>query len=125
MQYLIDTHILLWWLAGDERLSAPAQEIIGKSDHIIYVSSASLWEISIKKSLGKLQLNYDLEKVLKENDFTILSITQNHACSIEALPPHHRDPFDRMLITQAMCEKIQLITHDKELAVYGAHVMIV
>ncbi len=125
MNFLIDTHVLLWWLADDLALSVKARNLISDGNHLIFVSSASVWEIIVKKSIGKLKAPDDIEKVLKENSFKELSITLQHVLMIENLPYHHRDLFDRMLIAQAKCDKLTLITADKKLALYDViHIMV-
>ena len=122
MNILLDTHIILWWLANDSHLSNASREIIANTKNSIYVSAASAWEISIKKSLGKLDAPDDFEITLLSNGFLPLPITISHAQLAGFLPKHHEDPFDRMLIAQSKIEKFTLLTHDKHLALYEAKI---
>jgi PIN domain nuclease of toxin-antitoxin system len=110
--FLIDTHIILWWLDNPKKLSAQAREIIENARHTIYLSSASIWEIAIKSSIGRLRIPENLLKVLDEEDVKILSVSGAHAMSITSLPSIHSDPFDRMLVAQALHEDLQIITRD-------------
>ncbi|BFM40790.1 type II toxin-antitoxin system VapC family toxin [Synechocystis sp. LKSZ1] len=112
MKFLLDTHILLWWLGDDGRLSAETRSIITNPENFIFVSAATVWEMSIKKSLGKLSFPDGLLTILKENQFQLLSITVEHSLRIAHLPEHHKDPFDRMLIAQAQTEGLILISQD-------------
>ena len=121
MNLLIDTHILLWWLADHPALSIEARSLISNAKNLIFVSTASVWEIIIKKSIGKLKAPDDIEKVLQENNFKELSMTLEHVLMIGNLPNHHHDPFDRMLIAQAKCNRLTLITADAKLALYDVH----
>lgn len=118
MNILCDTHILIWAMIDSKKLTKEARSII-ENAHLIYLSSASLWEISIKVALGKMEL--DLTEVisfLEEMNIRPLPITWKHSIQVEHLPFHHHDPFDRMLIAQAMMESLVLLTHDKQLASY-------
>ncbi len=119
MRLLLDTHALLWWLADDPTLSRAARGAIAARDSRIYVSAASAWEISIKRALGKLEAPADLEDQLEVNGFEPLSITIGHASAAGALPPHHDDPFDRMLVAQAKAEELVVVTRDVRFAPYG------
>jgi len=116
-RFLIDTHVLLWWLFDDLRLSDRARGIIQAPDHKILVSSASGWEIATKYRLGKLQMAEeavrDLPALLRRSNMEVLPITLEHALDAGALPGPHRDPFDRMLIAQARREAIPLVTCDR------------
>ena len=116
MSYLIDTHILLWWLFNDPKLAPDCREIIREPNHKILVSSASAWEISTKYRLGKLpeakQLLGAYQQILHQARFIELSITTTHALRAGSLPIKHRDPFDRMLMAQAELESIPIITYD-------------
>ena len=118
-ELLVDTHILLWWLANDTRLSQNIMALIGDPENVIYVSAASIWEAAIKRKLGKLSFeDAALFEVLLNGDWQVLSMTIQHALIAANLPPHHHDPFDRMLIAQALHEDLTLITHDKMLKFY-------
>ncbi len=111
---IIDTHVLLWLLSDSEELSSNAKREL-KSGNKIYVSVASLWEIAIKKSIGKLRLAYSIGDIVEKCEkykIDILSIKPSHLDYIEKLPPVHNDPFDRLIISQALTEKMSLITRD-------------
>lgn len=112
MSYLLDTHILLWWLSDDSKLSAKARQLIENPKNTFFVSSASAWEIAIKKALGKLEAPNDLETALAANNFIPLNISVSHALTVGKLPQHHLDPFDRMLVPQAKLEGLTILTHD-------------
>jgi PIN domain nuclease of toxin-antitoxin system len=116
VKFLLDTHALLWFLLNDSQLSGNAKSIISDSGNDILVSPASYWEIAIKISLGKYVLGQPfadfIEQELTENEFSILPITIKHAEAICDLPFHHRDPFDRLLIAQAMVENIPVLSND-------------
>jgi PIN domain nuclease of toxin-antitoxin system len=110
--YLIDTHILLWWLSHDKMLSKKMIELIQNPDNTIFVSSGSIWEIVIKKSLGKLKAPSNLMETLRMNDLKALPITLDHVLQVEHLPTIHHDPFDRILIAQCMVENLTMVTTD-------------
>ena len=114
MRLLLDTHILIWWLADDRRLAKSARAIIANPDNDVLVSAASLWEISIKAALGRLEVELDdLEQNIADNGFRSLPINFRHGLTAGRLPPIHRDPFDRMLVAQASVEELRVISHDK------------
>ena len=113
MRLLLDTHTLLWWTTDDKRLQVPERDAIADEDSIVWVSAASLWEISIKASLGRLELDsVNLARELERNNFFELPILWRHAESAGSLPRHHDDPFDRMLIAQAQTEQLVLVSYD-------------
>lgn len=119
MNILLDTHIYLWWLEDSTQLSKKARHFINEAK-CTYISAASIWEIAIKIGTGKLQ--GDLNKIISsinKNNFIELPIRFSHISSLVELPDIHRDPFDRMLIAQAISEPLKLITADKTLAVYS------
>ena len=118
MRLLLDTHIFLWWLTDDPALSAKAREVIGNGNNVIYISAASVWEISVKKSLGKLEAPENIETIVEQERFQKLSITLSHGEAAGQLPTYHRDPFDRMLIAQARCEELILVTVDQDIPKY-------
>lgn len=118
MRLLLDTHVLLWWLAGDPTLAADATSAIADPETVVYVSAASAWEIAIKQALGKLDAPGDLEQQIEANRFASLPITIGHAYSAGALPRHHDDPFDRMLVAQALAEGLTIVTRDPRVGVY-------
>ncbi len=119
MRLLLDTHVLLWWLANDPALLASARTAIAAADTDVFVSAASAWEMSIKTALGKLDAPADLEHQLDLNRFEPLSITVAHAYAAGALPRHHDDPFDRLLVAQAQAEDLVVVTRDRRFDLYG------
>lgn len=118
MSFLLDTHILLWFLENDSKLSGQVREIITNPENLIVVSAISAWEISIKQSLGKLIAPGNLEEALCFSRFQVLSMTLAHGIKVADLPLHHKDPFDRMLIAQALVEGLTIITVDKKFKFY-------
>ncbi|HNF67343.1 type II toxin-antitoxin system VapC family toxin [Plasticicumulans sp.] len=123
MKVLLDTHIVLWSLAVPERLSTAARNTIESAEEI-YVSSVSIWEISIKSGLGKLDVDVDeLLGWLVSLKIVSLPVTWSHARALRELPLHHRDPFDRMLIAQAVTEPLHLLTADVQLKPYSSLVL--
>lgn len=122
--YIIDTHILLWWLEDPAQLSEEAQAIIGNPDNIIWVSVASIWEISIKVKLGKLEIPDNLLEMIKENNFRVLEIKAEHAQRSGQLPDHHKDPFDHLLMAQALEEGLTLISRDAKFTNYDVPLII-
>ena len=125
MTLLLDTHFLLWIANGDQRLTPKAKKIISAAD-AVYMSAASLWEISIKVSVGKLAVDVNaLTESLLNAGLMELPVSIEHAKALKALPPVHRDPFDRMLVAQAMTEPMHLLTTDTALASYGPSVKLV
>lgn len=119
MRLLLDTHVVLWWLAADPTLDSAARAAIAAPRADVLVSAASAWEISIKRALGKLDAPDDLAEQMTAHRFEALSITLAHAMAAGALPPHHDDPFDRMLVAQAKAEALTVVTRDPRFAVYG------
>ena len=122
MRALLDTHTFLWWISDSGRLSKRAYEFIEKPSNTIYFSSVSCWEISIKSTLGSIQFPKKMESFIAEqisiNSFEPLSLNISHAVNIRVLPQHHKDPFDRMLISQSQIEDMPLITGDKLISKY-------
>lgn len=120
MRLLLDTHVFLWWLADDHKLSKNGRAIIASPDNDVLVSSASLWEISIKAVLGRLEIELDdLEDTIARNGFRSLPISFRHALTAGRLPAIHRDPFDRMLVAQASAEELRVVSHDRVFERYG------
>jgi PIN domain nuclease of toxin-antitoxin system len=119
MTLLLDTHAFLWWLDDPQLLSKAARKAIGDGKNTVYVSAAVAWEIAIKRALGKLDAPADLEGALTANRFLPLPITIAHALGVEALPLHHRDPFDRLLIAQARHEGFKFVSRDPHVPLYG------
>lgn len=118
MKVLLDTHVLLWALADDARLSARHRDLISEETEI-FVSAATVWEIAIKRALGKLKAPANIAQTIAALGCHPLSITWRHAEEAGALPPHHADPFDRLLIAQSMIEDMPLATQDAKIAVYA------
>jgi PIN domain nuclease of toxin-antitoxin system len=118
MNAILDTHILLWWLDNPTLIKDNARSVISERSNNIFISSITIWEIVIKKSLGKLKIPNNLAEVIKNNRFLYLPIKPEHAFALEDLPDYHRDPFDRMLIVQSICERFTLITRDKQILHY-------
>lgn len=124
----MDTHIALWALADDRRLSAAARDLIGNPDNAVYVSAASVWEIAIKRALGRSGIPFSAEDAsgyIPRAGYQWLTVRPEHAAAVEKLPKLHGDPFDRMLIAQALIEPMHLITHDRVLARYPGTVTLV
>jgi PIN domain nuclease of toxin-antitoxin system len=127
MKILLDTHAWLWLLAAPERLSAEAQARVLAGTTVLYLSAASSWEIAIKQALGRLDVGGDPEHVIPElmqrSDVVALDVTHQHTLRAGALPLHHRDPFDRLLIAQAEIEKLPIMTADPVFAEYEVDVV--
>ena len=119
---LVDTHALLWWLADDAALSRTAREAIADPINELLASATSVWEIAIKRALGKLTAPDDLPDRILEGGFEWLDVSARHAWQVGALPPHHRDPFDRLLIAQALVEGLPIVTADARFGAYGVDV---
>lgn len=121
MKLLLDTHLLLWAAGSPERLSPPARALLEDPENELFFSAASLWEIAIKRGLGRDDFKVDarvLRRGLLDNGYSELPIASEHAVAIDTLPPIHKDPFDRILVTQAMVEGITLLTADGLVAQY-------
>lgn len=121
MKLLVDTQLLLWAAGRPERLSQAARKQLNNPSNELLFSAASLWEISIKNSLGREDFRVDprsLRRGLIDNGYLELPITSQHAVNLDMLPPIHRDPFDRMLLSQALIEGVTLLTTDAQLARY-------
>lgn len=124
MNLLLDSHILLWWLSDSRRLNSAARKAVANSARV-YVSAATVWEIAIKMALGKLEFSGNIEEQLALNNLLPLPVTVPHTLAAGALPVHHSDPFDRMLIAQAKIESLTLMTHDARLRDYDIPVLVV
>lgn len=125
MRLLLDTHLILWWLADNASLSREARALISAPENTIFVSAVSLWEIRLKESLGKLRLPADFEEKLAAESFENLPLTAAQTREVALLAWHHRDPFDRMLVAQACVENLILLTADDLVAAYGDCVRLV
>jgi PIN domain nuclease of toxin-antitoxin system len=127
MRLLLDTHTLLWFLGNDPQLSPAARQNVENPVHDKFVSVASLWEIALKLSLGKLKLPGPFSEIfphqLEINGFALLPISCAHLNVVVALPFHHRDPFDRLVIAQAMADEMTIVTRDPEFSKYSANVL--
>lgn len=118
IKYLCDTHILIWLMDDSPQLGPETRRILLEED--VKISLVSVWEIAIESSLGKLNITDNLKRAIGEAGFTILDISLDHVVHVQDLAWHHRDPFDRLLISQAICDGLVLITHDRKLNHYGA-----
>ena len=121
MKLLLDTHLLLWAAGTPDKLSADARDLISASENDLFFSAASLWEIAIKHGLGRDDFHVDtrlLRRGLLDNGYSELPVGSEHAIQVEGLPSLHKDPFDRMLVAQAMVEGITLLTADEVVAQY-------
>jgi PIN domain nuclease of toxin-antitoxin system len=122
VRLLLDTHVVLWWQTDDRRLGREARKAIATAD-IVWVSAASAWEASIKAARGRLRLDEKFQFLVAADDFTELPVSLAHAEVLRDLPPHHADPFDRLLVAQAITEKATLVTHDRAIEPYGLPVI--
>ena len=118
MNILLDTHVLIWALENNPTLSKPAENAIVDGSNMVFVSAASVWEIGIKMNMGKLEAPDNLLEEIRSHRFTPLPMTLEHAQLAGRLPDLHKDPFDRMLVAQAMIEKLTLVTRDKMVLEY-------
>jgi len=116
VRVLLDTHILLWTVLDDPRLSVSQLDAVGTGE--LYLSAASVWEIGIKRALGKLNVPEEIFSIAVDAGCRPLPISWTHAETAASLPPHHADPFDRMLIAQAQCEGLKLISSDARMTAY-------
>ncbi len=123
MKVLLDTHALLWLITGDDRLSENARQTFLNTENSLFFSAAGLWEICLKKSLGKISLKnrwfQTIQEEMEINTIQWLPIEMTHCAEVTELPFHHRDPFDRMLIAQAIVEDMQLLSRDRRLSDYA------
>lgn len=122
MKLLLDTHCWLWWLSEPQELTPSMQQAISNPENELFLSVASIWEIAIKVAIGKLTIPQPLAKLVAEqlpiDGINTLDIRTIHALKVKELPVHHRDPFDRILIAQAICENLTIITRDRRFAAY-------
>ena len=124
MKFLLDTHLLLWWLSNSPLLTGQARQLIGDANNTIFVSAVSLWEVWLKSSIGKLRVPSEFAQKLAAEPFTDLPLRAEYTSGVAALEWHHRDPFDRMLISHARSENLVLLTADKALGAYGRSVRV-
>ena len=120
MRFLLDTHVFLWWLAGDDRLKKAEREAIRDPENDVYLSAASIWEIVIKQGLGRLRVPESASVAALRLGLQPLPITFEHAEAMATLPPLHADPFDRILLAQARTETLTLVSYDSTIRVYPA-----
>lgn len=127
MRFLLDTHVWIWWLGSPELLSAQTRAILADPESELSLSAASVWEMAIKVSIGKLQLPGPIDVFvpgqLSQDGIQLLPVQLSHALKVASLPHHHRDPFDRMLLAQAEVESLALITADPLLKPYGVRLV--
>lgn len=124
MKLLLDTHVALWAIADSPRLTGAAREAILSPTSEIWISSASVWEISIKHALGRGDMPISSTQAVawfRQAGYQFLPVAVEHAMAVEELPPHHGDPFDRLLVAQALIEPMRLVSHDAQVLRYGEH----
>lgn len=128
MNLLLDTHVALWAITDSPRLTQPARELISAARTTVWISAASIWEIAIKSALGRGDMpitSQDALRYFEESGYRLLPIEAEHAVQVETLPAHHQDPFDRILIAQALVEPMRLMTHDPVVARYGDTIILI
>jgi PIN domain nuclease of toxin-antitoxin system len=127
MKLLLDTHIFLWWADEPEKLSSVALSSLKDEKNDLILSVVSVWEIQVKIQLGRLKLSQSLTELIESqqqnNDLQILPIGLSHVLALDALPFHHKDPFDRLLIAQSIVENLTIVTADEKLSVYSAKLL--
>lgn len=127
MSYLLDTHAFLWWVSDDARLTQTARNIIGSRENECFFSVVSAWEIAVKSQIGRLELKISLSSFLtntiQSNAFRVLPVGLTHALKLHTLQIHHRDPFDRMLVAQALEENLTLLSNDRKIKSYPVDVL--
>jgi PIN domain nuclease of toxin-antitoxin system len=127
MRILLDTHAIVWWAIGDRRLSRKARLTIADPQTEVFISIASAWEIQIKASLTKLTLNKSVDALYRsmiiDQDFRMIGVELSDIDQLSKLPPHHRDPFDRMLVAQSLRGDFTLVTEDSVMSAYGARTL--
>ena len=126
MNLLLDTHTLIWLLEGDNQLSKKAIEVIENPENSSFISSATLWEMAIKISIGKLTMSIssqELPKLIWENGIEILPLEVEHYLKVSCLPFHHNDPFDRIIISQALLEQMVIVGKDQHFQAYGVQII--
>ena len=119
MKLLLDTHCLLWWLDDPSLLSTQAQTLVSDPTNDVFVSSAVIWEIAIKQAIGKLVVVGDVDLCITKSSFKRLPISFEHAWATKPLPMIHKDPFDRLLVAQALVENATIVTRDANIPQYG------
>jgi PIN domain nuclease of toxin-antitoxin system len=125
MNYILDTHTVIWFLNGDDKLSIKSKKLIENQDNLKFVSIATIWEIAIKISLGKFKFDNGFKKFLdliEDNGFEIIPISFDHALTVSTLDFIHRDPFDRLIISQAITDNLTIITKDEYIEKYDVQI---
>jgi PIN domain nuclease of toxin-antitoxin system len=123
VKLLLDTHTALWWLADDDQLGEHVARHLTDETNQVLLSAVVAWEVAIKRSLGKLDAPDDLVSILLGAGAQPLPVTLDHAAAVETLPWHHRDPFDRMLVAQALTEEAAIVSRDEPLSAYGVSIV--
>jgi PIN domain nuclease of toxin-antitoxin system len=123
LRLLLDTHAALWWLSDDERFGAEATRQVADPTNQVLLSAAVVWEVALKRSLGKLEAPADFVATMLSAGAHAVAVTVEHAAAVERLPWHHRDPFDRMLVAQAELERAAIVSRDPALRPYGVPVV--
>jgi PIN domain nuclease of toxin-antitoxin system len=123
LRLILDTHAALWWLSDDARLGDEAARQLSDDTNQLLLSAAAVWEVAIKRSLGKLNAPADFAATMLSGGAQALAVTVDHVAAVEHLPWHHRDPFDRMLVAQTQVERATLVSGDATLAAYGVPVV--
>jgi PIN domain nuclease of toxin-antitoxin system len=123
LNFLLDTHVVIWWSGESHRISAKVQDLLMDKNNTLHISFVSIWEIQIKSQLGKLDINIPLSQLIQEqqeiNQFQLLPISLNHIYLLENLPKYHKDPFDRLLISQSIVEQMPILSIDKLFDLYS------
>jgi len=125
MAFLLDTHAFLWFVSGDKKIPKSVKDIISNINQPCYLSTASLWEITIKLQIGKLKLGIPLNELFEfvtRNQIEVIPINFEHLLTLSELPKNHSDPFDRIILSQAIVENLEIITKDKEFKKYDAKI---
>ncbi len=122
MNLLLDTHVFLWWRTDSARLPRNVRTAVSRAESVL-VSAASGWEVAIKIALGRLRLGDPFAWMVDNSGFTALPVTLEHTERLTVLPSHHRDPFDRMLVAQAQCERATVVTHDPQFRMYDVPIL--
>lgn len=125
MRFLIDSHLLLWWLNRDAKLSSRAKAFMEDPENTLFVSAATFWELRIKQQIGRLHLPGNFLSIVFASGFEPLPVSPQHTEQLSKLPAHHKDPFDRMIVAQAAAENLQVLTSDEQLTQYGKRVRLV
>lgn len=122
MRLILDTHVFLWWRDDDPRLKGTVRDAVASAELVVF-SAVSAWEIAIKVGIGKLRVTASLDQVFDPPGFSKLSLSVSHALTLSTLPHHHQDPFDRMLIAQALVDGLTVVTHDRRFEPYPVQVL--